>query len=729
MHFSIFTHITNNTPETEVTIEDIVKLVQDPSLHIDTRDKSDFPYFCVHTFKSTRKKEHIKTFNNYIALDIDRKSNTHLTDAEWSALKIKIGNESKEYEYQRTFNKKTKTYKETFPVFKLVYSSYSGGLRVIAQVTEIRNEAHYIYTVNHYIKLFKDTYNVIVDECSKKVTQPFFIVYDKDCIYNELALEWANSKLQDKEVQLKRNTRINTETNTELNDSLPLIISLLQQYCVDTNSTLFDSYEDWVNMSFNAIAMNCSADNYIRLSHLAKQQVDEKKLIRSYSAFKSQYEDGRAVGFGYFRAILKKLGIQSEAIQDLNKQFNKVYKYEIDYFIKSVLKWELKEDLFTDTIYVNNEELHFDTHIAQVEGYLNDLHVTVPETKIKNAFLRLSRQNCYDSVNELLDSLPKLDYNTQDPLDTPIFQNFVKKFNLTELDEYQIWRWMLGSFINFTNTTGKEYFDEMLILIGEQGCGKTHFLRKTLNIFDDITYKDNTICFDMTNKDGLDAMFSNMLVVDDELSLFSKADINTVKKATSISSTSIRKPYRSNPTKRNRRFTMAAATNDFYDIFNDTTGGRRFLFVDFNESALKTHITREEMFEVWGYFYTMFKDNITFKHYDSVYKQQLQEKQEEKRYKNDGEVDLKECIINTGDKTDFMTLPEILRRYREIFGEDLKGGKKIIHKVMKEHFGVLKPHKASNWGYKIKMIDPKLKKQQEELNNIQKTRGLAFSNF
>jgi len=149
-----------------------------------------------------------------------------------------------------------------------------------------------------------------------------------------------------------------------------------------------------------------------------------------------------------------------------------------------------------------------------------------------------------------------------------------------EYKESTIIRWMLGVLVNLFD---QGFFDEILIFLGGQDIGKTTVIINALCRF----FFDNAIATDSFRwgkggKDDFRHLYQSAIILDDELQSLKDADIENIKKFTSESNVKIREHYRRNFSANKRIASFIGATNNDF-IFNDFSGGRRFLILDIIE--------------------------------------------------------------------------------------------------------------------------------------------------
>lgn len=127
--------------------------------------------------------------------------------------------------------------------------------------------------------------------------------------------------------------------------------------------------------------------------------------------------------------------------------------------------------------------------------------------------------------------------------------------------------------------TGK--FQYSLDIIGQQGTGKTTFLKRLGGSY----YTDQFMSF--TQKDSFEVMLKNLVINDDEMQVTEISREKAFKKFVSTSEFMYRPAYGRNPLVKSRHFVIARTTND-YEYLTDVGGNRRIIPLIVNKNKIKT---------------------------------------------------------------------------------------------------------------------------------------------
>ena len=162
-------------------------------------------------------------------------------------------------------------------------------------------------------------------------------------------------------------------------------------------------------------------------------------------------------------------------------------------------------------------------------------------------------------------------------------------------------KWLLASLTRLFNNGVK--FDEMIILQGGQGIGKSTTLQRlSLGYYTDITEK---ISDEVTFK-----VMRTWLVELSELSTMIKTDSDNFKAWLSATKDTVRKKYGSDPNDYPRTFTVLGTTNN-KEILKDRTGNRRYWLMYCDKDNIKNkiwNIDNNYILQLWSEVYQWYKN-------------------------------------------------------------------------------------------------------------------------
>ncbi len=162
-------------------------------------------------------------------------------------------------------------------------------------------------------------------------------------------------------------------------------------------------------------------------------------------------------------------------------------------------------------------------------------------------------------------------------------------------------KWLLASVTRLFKTGVK--FDEMIILQGGQGIGKSTTLQRlSLGYYTDIT--------DKLSDETTFKVMRTWLVELSELSAMIKTDSDSFKAWLSATKDTVRKKYATDPVDYPRVFTVLGTTNN-KEILKDRTGNRRYWLMYCDKDRIKKPIWEMEdeyILQVWAEVYQWYQN-------------------------------------------------------------------------------------------------------------------------
>lgn len=177
------------------------------------------------------------------------------------------------------------------------------------------------------------------------------------------------------------------------------------------------------------------------------------------------------------------------------------------------------------------------------------------------------------------------------------------------------------------------YYPYCLCLIGNQGLGKTSLLKK-------LVYK-NSFYIDLQTKldekNTLETLKGKWIVELGESSSLTKSEAGIVKQAISKTADEYRKAYGRDVELIKRRFVFFLTANTF-NILNDITGNRRFLFVEGNKERQKKEGYKMDDYErdqIWAEAFFYYMEGHNYNNFNKYTQEYMQEQQERANKKPD----------------------------------------------------------------------------------------------
>ena len=224
-----------------------------------------------------------------------------------------------------------------------------------------------------------------------------------------------------------------------------------------------------------------------------------------------------------------------------------------------------------------------DSDYASLTAYLEREYLLTSKDKAIDAVLITCNANRYNPVTAWLSSL-KWDGESRIPYLLPTYLG-------CDMNDYNISAiklWMRGAIARAFHPGIK--FDTMLVLKGEQGIGKSEFLRKMAH--EPSWFNDN---FNTVEGDNAAEKLRGMWIVEiaELLAVKNAKEVEGVKAFITSREDKYRPKYARETEARPRVCVFAGSTNS--DSFlTDPTGNRRFLIVECHQSAIQKSVVKDE---------------------------------------------------------------------------------------------------------------------------------------
>lgn len=322
---------------------------------------------------------------------------------------------------------------------------------------------------------------------------------------------------------------------------------------------------------------------------------------------------------------------------------------------------------FSEFVELNGKPLT-DNDVALITNKMSDLFSLESPRKIENAIIEVALDNTYHPVKKYLESLvwdgtPRVDTLLHDILSA----------DDTELNRVQT-RLFLYAAIKRVYKPGCK-FDNMLVLQGDQGNGKSTFC-ELLAVFDK-WYNDN---ISIGDKDSLINLQDAWIVIMDEMDKWNKADSNAAKGFISKRSDKFRSPYGKRAEEHLRHCVFIGNTNDA-TFLKDSTGlfERRYWVVktsgDYSTAREKIKKLKSPGFidQIWAEMKQYYDENpyIELVIPEHLYEVQKNEQLQFKIDNDCAEYDFLEDVLN--QKYSDSIYNNTLKLYEEYTGKNQNG--------------------------------------------------------
>lgn len=237
-----------------------------------------------------------------------------------------------------------------------------------------------------------------------------------------------------------------------------------------------------------------------------------------------------------------------------------------------------------------------DDDVVQLLGYMEHAHGLTKKQAVDDAVTAVCRDHSHNPLTDLLDTLEAA-WDGVKRIDKALTTCLGAQYN-----DYNaaVSRLMLVAGAARAYEPGCKY-DYMPVLIGRQGLGKSHFLRR-------LALREEWFVDGLDSVEGKEAVErcqGAWLVEIAELVATKRAkDVRGVKSFITTRTDTIREAYAHRKTKLPRTFTLVGTTNDA-TFLTDSTGNRRFLPVECGELGALVDIfddaaSRGYFAQLWG---------------------------------------------------------------------------------------------------------------------------------
>ena len=224
--------------------------------------------------------------------------------------------------------------------------------------------------------------------------------------------------------------------------------------------------------------------------------------------------------------------------------------------------------------------------------------VTFATEDIKTAIYGVSEKNRYHPIKQLIEGIQ---WDGIERAETFFIECLGVEDNPVNREVTR--KWLLACMTRLYKKGCK--FDEMLILFGGQGIGKSTTLERLAldTFYTKVTGK--------LNNDTILQTSQSWLVELDELSTLLRTPTQEFKSWLSSRKDTTRAPYEAQPTDFYRGFVVLGTTND-NKILKDHTGNRRFWILECNEDRIKKsifNVEEKEILQIWAEVRTWYHKN------------------------------------------------------------------------------------------------------------------------
>jgi predicted P-loop ATPase len=267
------------------------------------------------------------------------------------------------------------------------------------------------------------------------------------------------------------------------------------------------------------------------------------------------------------------------------------YDFQLNEILNVVLASEKKKEEYK---VINSSDLYIEARAAGFRASIADINIFMTSSYIKR-------------INPFLDYFSRYEVLYQKEYDGDCIQRFSEYIRVLEQDRFaiQFKKWLVRA---IACALEDDTFNKQALIFvqDKQNSGKTtltHFLVPP----DLAQYSAENIS---TDKDSLIALSENFLIIQDELSTFTRTEINAQKALMSKASVKVRHPYDRKSTKSPRRASILGSTNKA-EFLTDETGSVRWLCFNVQEIDWK-YKDEVDINKIWSQAYQLYKSGFTY---------------------------------------------------------------------------------------------------------------------
>jgi len=522
------------------------------------------------------------------------------------------------------FDDISQDHRKTFiedPYTWAVFTSVGGyGFCVIVKIDgKVHGDAW-----NGLANYYRDKYNYLVDASGKDVSRTRFCSYDPEAYLNP----------ESKTFKTKKQPRVKRDVNIASNDDVERLISAL----VDSQTDITYNYSDWIGLGFflHDKYGDAGLNHYHALSQF-HPQYDPKQLEKKWETFKHGSSSGSKWGVGSLFYLAKQEGINIDRtrtkevimtmkvakksgsnIEAVNTTFEmtekpKLTKEEETFWdqvnpeqsdenenqvLKAVAYIRMNYKVFRHEIFgnvwVNNEPL---TDIIE-NGIWLDCQEAGGKVTVQQIHSVLNSPR-FPSKDPLRDYIESVQCEGNDAINAVID-------SLNAADKEQAKTFMMYWFMATMQNLYSYKVPYCPILVGEQGNGKTYWIRNLMTKELKPYYIEKQLS--QSNDDKIQ-MCHNFIVCNDEFGGSMVRENSSFKQLLSAEKFVLRKAYGRNAEEYPRIASMIATSNEA-KVLTDHTGNRRLLPIQINGKINFELYNSVDKARFWGQVYTHWVNKI-----------------------------------------------------------------------------------------------------------------------
>ena len=554
-------------------------------------------------------------------------------------------------EVDNLFNKMTAN-----PFIKFMFISPGGnGIKVVFESNipdgeydiKLIKEFH-AFTYTNIVHQLNNDYKIEVDTSGSNISRRCILSKGRKFYYNEdycVVESWDGFNKR----TIKKSKSVKVSHNIQ-GINKPLYEKAIS-FFADNGIDAFSDYKDWVKLSF-LVYKNFKDSGLIIFDKLSQfsSNYDPSAVSKLWGYVSKNYNESRV---GSDKWLLKKMIDNGFVVKSTDNLMKRYIWDESDYErMKKEMGFDIIRDVVSGNLYISRDgqiDILDDLILNQV---ITDMRLTY-NTKLKDTTLKsyMFSDNFVTKRNFIKEKFDEI--ITDDPTEFDKIFLYLKAKEGDDLTKRVLNRWMLGCVKNLLHS----FYDEMICFKGEQGMGKsTWIIQYLLKPFE--RWTSSSFNWDDGSTDQIRQLIENLFIYDSENLSLTKSESSKIKSITSKQTISFRLPYDKFPRQYRRISNFIMDTNEEH-VFNDLTGGRRYLILNLKSLNIYDkdggELKKIDYNKVWGYIYhqyTVLNIDTNSINIEDIYKSR-----EDSRLKSDLEHYIDHLFVS--DDNNMMTYQEI----------------------------------------------------------------------
>lgn len=528
---------------------------------------------------------------------------------------------------------------------------------------------HFVYhrqAWEHLSKKYKETFNIDVDPDGQDISRKCFISYDPNVYFNPKAKKFGfEYKYEDpKPSENPESEFYNYYQPYTINEGdAETILDSIVDWATKFKISLLDEYKDYIDGGLAIRSVISDKDKgfkyYNDICKLSPKY-DEKNIESKWENIYTSYDSnrGKKVTLGSLIWLAQKKGFEVKK----NKMDNASLRNFLIQILTEKEIWLKFNSLRNTLLKYNKEHKIWETISIR---WLNELYIIIFNSIVGKEYaydflMAIAKE--FNPIHDFINSIKEwdgVDYLSQ------LYDTIqVKEEDDRNVMKMFIRKWLIGVIEAAQNGPSKKRYNEnVLILIGGQGIGKTRWTRSLLPIEYQDLYTEKNI--NLRDKDDEKIANESLIIFMDEFGniINDRTSIEDFKNFVSQTKITMRVPYgRSNEDF--YKYASFVGSSNPSQILTDTTGNRRFWPIEIESINYMHDINVNGL---WSQIYSYWKAGEA--HWLTKEEQSHLSLYNERFEREDSIIELINLFFDKGEE--HMTATTMILYINEQFGKDV----------------------------------------------------------